>query len=96
MFALVVRFQVRPERLAEFDELTRRTLAAIAIHEPGTTTYLPTRVDGDPAARVFLEVYVDEAAFVQHEGQPHVRRFLAEREPMLTSVRVERLRAVDG
>lgn len=96
MFALVVRFQVLPARLTEFDELVRRTVEAIVLHEPGTTTYLPTRVDGDPAARVFLEVYVDEAAFADHESQPHIRHFLAERASMLESVRVERLRDLDG
>ena len=38
----------------------------------------------------------DEAAFAAHEEQPHVRRFLSAREPMLESVRVERLRGLDG
>lgn len=94
MFALVVRFQVRPDQLEQFDELVVRTLEGIAAHEPGTLTYLPTRVEGDDTARIFLEVYADEDAFVAHEEQPHTRHFLAAREPMLLSVRVERLREI--
>ncbi len=95
MFALVVRFQVRPDRLAEFDELVGRTLDGIAAHEAGTLTYLPMRVEGDDTARIFIELYADEAAFLAHEEQPHTRHFLDAREPMLMSVRVERLREID-
>ena len=92
MFALVVRFDVVPERVTEFDELVRITLASITALEPGTLQYLPTRVDGDPSARVFIEVYRDEEAFAAHEAQPHVQHFLREREPMILALRVERLR----
>lgn len=95
MLALIVRFQVRPDRIDEFDALVRVTLAGIAAHEPGTLIYLPTRVEGDDAARIFVEVYADEAAFAAHEEQPHVRHFLRERAPMLESVRVERLHDLD-
>lgn len=95
MLALIVRFQVRPDRVDEFDTLVRLTLAGIAAHEPGTLTYLPTRVEGDEAARIFVEVYTDEAAFAAHEEQPHVRHFLSERASMLESVRVERLHDLD-
>jgi len=93
VFALVVRFQVRPDRLDEFDELVGRTLVGITAHEPGTLTYLPMRVDGDDTARIFIEVYADEAAFHAHEEQPHTRDFLAALEALLVSVRIERLRS---
>lgn len=92
IFALVVRFQVRPDRLDQFDALVARALEGVAAHEPGTVTYLPMRVEDDDTARIFIEVYADEAAFTANEEQPHTRQFLAAREPMLMSVRVERLR----
>lgn len=38
------------------------------------------RVTEQPAQRVFYELYRDRAAFDEHEQQPHVRRFLIERE----------------
>ena len=96
MFALVVRFRVRPDRLVDFDDLVRLTLAGIAAHEPETLTYLPTRVEGDDTGRIFIEIYADEAAFAVHEAQPHVQHFLSARAPMLESVRVERLLDLDG
>ncbi len=94
MYALVVRFDVHPQRLSDFDELTARTVREIIAHEPGTLTYLPTIVTGAPASRVFFEVYASEAAFRAHEEQPHVRRFLADRTEMLESFRVEFLTPV--
>lgn len=94
MYALVVRFEVRPESVAAFDRLVAQTLEEIREYEPRTLTYLPTAVVDAPASRVFIEVYEDEAAFVEHERQPHVRHFLQAREPLLESVRVERLTEV--
>ncbi len=94
MYALVVRFDVLPDRLAEFDRLVTETIDEITAHEPGTLTYVSTGIDGEDSARVFIEIYADEAAFAAHEAQPHSQRFLIERESMLMSVRVERLRPV--
>jgi len=45
---------------------------------------------------LFYELYRDQAAFDAHEQQPHVRRFLAEREQHLEGVAVDRLTLVDG
>ena len=95
MYALVVRFDVLPDRLTDFDRLVAETVDQITAHEPGTLTYVSTGVEGDDAARVFIEIYRDEEAFTSHEAQPHTQRFLIEREPMLASMRVERLRPVD-
>jgi hypothetical protein len=39
MFALVVRFEVRPGHLPAFDELVAQTRADIAIYEPDTLVY---------------------------------------------------------
>lgn len=94
MYALVVRFDVLPERLRDFDRLAADTIELITANEPGTLTYVATGVEGESTARVFIEIYADKTAFVAHEEQPHVQRFLAEREPMLASLRVERLTPV--
>lgn len=95
MYALVVRFDVLPDRLKEFDRLVAATIDEITAHEPGTLTYVSTGVEGDDNARVFIEIYADEDAFAAHEAQVHTQRFLIERESMLASMRVERLRPVD-
>jgi quinol monooxygenase YgiN len=94
--ALVVRFTVRPGAEADFDRLVVRTTAAIRAHEPGTVLYAVHAVDGAPRERIFYELYRDRAAFTDHEAQPHTRRFLAEREPLLESTQVDFLALTDG
>jgi len=95
-FALVVRFTVRPEAEAEFDDLIARTTAAIREREPGTLVYACHRVDGAPRQRIFYELYRDRAAFDEHERQEHVRHFLAAREALLESTDVDFLTLADG
>lgn len=55
MFALLVRFELLPDRHHQFDELVRQIQAAIATHEPGTSIYLSHRRAGHPDERVFYE-----------------------------------------
>jgi quinol monooxygenase YgiN len=96
MYGLVVLFTLRAGQEPAFDQLVGETLASIKEREPGTLVYAVHHVQGVPEARVFYELYEDQAAFEEHERQPHVRRFLAEREQYTTDVRVDRLSLVDG
>jgi quinol monooxygenase YgiN len=95
-FALIVRFTVRPEAEAEFDELIARTTAEIRKREPGTLVYACHRVNGSPRQRIFYELYRDRAAFDEHERQEHVRHFLAAREAYLESTEVDFMALLDG
>jgi quinol monooxygenase YgiN len=96
-FGLVVRFTARDEDAARaFDALAAVTLEEIRAKEPGTLIYVNHAVEGEPSVRVFYELYADRAAFDQHEQQPHVRRFLAEREQYLSGVDVSFLHSIDG
>ncbi len=83
-FALTVRFTTRDADAAQqFDALVARTLEGIR-REPGTLAYVVHVPTDDANARVFYELYADEAAFQAHEEQPHTRHFLKEREQYLT------------
>ena len=95
-FALVVRFTVRPEAETEFDELIARTIAEIRKREPGTLVYACHRVNGSPRQRIVYELYRDRAAFDEHEGQEHVRHFLAAREALLEFTEVDFMALLDG
>jgi quinol monooxygenase YgiN len=95
-FALVVRFTVRPGCEADFDQLVARTAGGIRAHEPETLVYACHQVKGTPRERIFYELYRDRAAFNDHEAQPHTRRFLTEREPLLESTQVDFLVLSDG
>ncbi len=89
MLGLVVRFDLKPGSGEAFDRLAEETLAKIRTEEPGTIIYACHRLEGEPNARVFYELYRDREAFDAHEQQAHRRRFLTEREEHLVSTRVE-------
>jgi quinol monooxygenase YgiN len=79
-----------PTGSAAQQSIVSTTVAEIRQHEPGTLLYGVHTVDGEPA-RVFYELYRDEAAFQAHESQPHVRYFLGERDRLLERVVVDRV-----
>jgi quinol monooxygenase YgiN len=93
---LVVKFTVKEGHEEAFDDLVSGTLPRIRDREPGTLIYACHRVPDSPRTRLFYELYQDKAAFDAHEQQPHVRRFLTEREQHLEGAAVDRLTLVDG
>ncbi|MFI9328593.1 putative quinol monooxygenase [Kitasatospora sp. NPDC052868] len=96
-FGLVVRFVARDAAAARaFDELAEEALEGIRSQEPGTLVYVNHTVPEEPHVRVFYELYADRAAFEEHERQPHVRRFLAERGQYLESFEVTFLDEISG
>jgi quinol monooxygenase YgiN len=96
VFALVVRFDLRPGAAEDFDRLVAETVPLIREREPGTLIYAVHQVEGEPGVRVFYELYRDRSAFGEHERQPHVVRFLQKRERHLSGVRVEFLTPPSG
>ncbi|MFE4970948.1 putative quinol monooxygenase [Kitasatospora sp. NPDC056651] len=96
-FALVVRFVAHDATAARaFDRLAEAALEGIRAKEPGTLLYLNHTVPDEPNVRLFYELYADHAAFEEHERQPHVRRFLAERGQYLESFEVTFLDTMSG
>jgi quinol monooxygenase YgiN len=96
MYGLVVRFEVRPDCIEAFDELVSETLVGIRDLEAGTMMYFNSSVADSTSSRIFVEIYADEAAFRRHEEYSHTRRFLADRDALITSYRVEFLQPIDG
>lgn len=97
MLALVVRFDLRPGSEDEFDRLVAEAVDRIQSQEPGTLLYLCHQVRGEPAARVFYELYRDGEAFQAHEDAEYVKKFHARRKPMMAGPeRVEFLDRLDG
>lgn len=96
-FGLVVRFTARDSTAAaRFDDLAAETLQGIRSKEPGTLVYVSHIPEDEPTVRVFYELYEDREAFERHEEQPHVQRFLVEREQYLTDTEVTFLNEVAG
>ncbi|MER7670810.1 antibiotic biosynthesis monooxygenase [Kitasatospora sp. NPDC096128] len=96
-FGLVVRFIAHDPTAAQaFDRLAEEALNGIRAQEPGTLVYVNHAVADEPRVRVFYELYADREAFEEHERQPHVRRFLAERGQYLESFEVTFLDEISG
>jgi quinol monooxygenase YgiN len=94
MFTLLVRFDLPDATAADaFDRLAEVAIPLIREREPGTLTYDPYTVEGEPLARVFFEVYQDNEAHAEHERQPHTVEFLTTVRALVDSIRVERLHA---
>jgi quinol monooxygenase YgiN len=92
MFTLLVRFDLPDQAAAQtFDDLVGQAIPLIREHEAGTLTYVPYGVEGEPLARVFIEVYRDAEAHQEHERQPHTVEFLTAVRALVTNIRVERL-----
>lgn len=95
-FALVVRFILHPGHGAAFDRLVAETGEGIRDREPGTIVYACHEVEGAADQRMFYELYQDRAAFDAHEAQPHVVRFLDERNKHVAAVDVDFLSMTGG
>ncbi len=77
MYAVVARFEVKPEGVQEFDALAAWRISEAAANEPGLIAYAFHQVDGQPLARVFYEIYRDRDAFEEHRMTPQTAEFLA-------------------
>jgi quinol monooxygenase YgiN len=96
-YALIVRFTARDESAAAaFDQLAAQTLERIKAKEPDTLVYVSHMPVDEPTVRVFYELYADRETFAQHAEQPHVMRFLVDREQYLVGTEVTFLDEVAG
>ena len=96
MFAIAVRFDLTDEpAAARFDELVAATVPGILAEEEGTLVYSPYRVDGEPLARLFHEVYRDRDAHAAHEARPATAAFLEQVRGLVSGVRAEFLVPLD-
>lgn len=74
-YAVVARFDLKPEHVQDFDELAQWRISRAASEEPGLVGYAVHRIDGEPLARVFYEIYRDEAAFKEHRATEETAEF---------------------
>ncbi|MGW6914487.1 putative quinol monooxygenase [Kitasatospora sp. NPDC054939] len=74
MYAVVARFDLTPEGVEGFDALAAWRISEAA-HEPGLVGYAVHRVDDEPLARVFYEIYRDRAAFLEHRATAQTAEF---------------------
>jgi (4S)-4-hydroxy-5-phosphonooxypentane-2,3-dione isomerase len=70
MYVTLVHIHVKPERLAEFIEVTRRNHEG-SVAEPGNLRFDVLQLAEDPTRFILYEAYRDEAAAKAHKETPH-------------------------
>ncbi|WP_433249824.1 antibiotic biosynthesis monooxygenase [Streptosporangium sp. CA-135522] len=71
-----------------FDRLAEETVEAVRRSEPDTLIYACHSVKSAPLQRIVYEIYRDEVAYADHQRQPHVERFVSERQNMVLATNV--------
>lgn len=90
-FVLIVEFQVKPESLAQFNELIAVNAKASVASEPGCRQFDVLRALDDPCRIVLYEVYDSEDAFKTHLEQAHTKAFLGRAKELVTKQTVLKL-----
>lgn len=75
----------------EFDRIARRVVEQVKAREPGTLAYVMHGVPSAPLQRILYEIYRDEAAFNEHNREPHVKEFEESYQPHVLATNVIQL-----
>jgi quinol monooxygenase YgiN len=71
-------YTLHEDKTREFDRLAERAAEGVRAAEPDTLVYVIHVVPKAPMQRIIYEIYRDRAAFLTHERQPHIRKFVAD------------------
>ena len=75
MFILLVRLQVRPELVKEFEAAALKNARLSLERDPGCRRFEVSREQEDPTRWVFYETYDKEADWVAHRSSAHFLAF---------------------
>ena len=87
MHMIVVRLEVKPDRVDDFLQLVSFN-AAESRKEPGNLRFDVVRSVDNPTRFGLYEVYRDEAAVRAHQATPHYAKWRAEIEALLVTPRI--------
>ena len=87
MYMIVVRLEVKPERVDDFLKLVSFN-AAESRKEPGNLRFDVVRSVDSPTLFRLYEVYRDDAAVRAHQATPHYAKWRAEVEALLVTPRI--------
>ncbi len=85
-------FTLLEGRAAAFDRAAEQLAEQVRTREPDTLVFVIHLVPDAPMQRIFYEIYRDRPAFDQHESQPYVLRFTADRRSCVLATNVIELR----
>nr|WP_055504629.1 antibiotic biosynthesis monooxygenase [Nonomuraea pusilla] len=88
IYGLLTVFTIVDGSGEAFDRLAEATVEAVRRGEPDTLVYACHAVKSAPLQRIVYELYRDEVAYRDHQRQPHVERFVSERQTMVLATNV--------
>ncbi|MEV4174567.1 antibiotic biosynthesis monooxygenase [Nonomuraea sp. NPDC049709] len=88
IYGLLTVFTIMDGAGDAFDRLAEATVEAVRRGEPDTLVYACHAVKSAPLQRIVYELYRDEVAYRDHQRQPHVERFVNERQAMVLATNV--------
>ncbi len=88
IYGLLTVFTIMDGSGDAFDRLAEQTVDAVRRGEPDTLVYACHAVKSAPLQRIVYELYRDEVAYAEHQRQPHMERFLTERQSMVLATNV--------
>ncbi|MFI7639211.1 antibiotic biosynthesis monooxygenase [Nonomuraea sp. NPDC049400] len=88
IYGLLTVFTLMDGAGEAFDRLAEATVEAVRRGEPDTLVYACHAVKSAPLQRIVYELYRDEVAYRDHQRQPHVERFINERQSMVLATNV--------
>ncbi|MEU7893560.1 antibiotic biosynthesis monooxygenase [Nonomuraea sp. NPDC049152] len=88
IYGLLTVFTIMDGSGDAFDRLAEHTVDAVRRSEPDTLVYACHAVKSAPLQRIVYELYRDEVAYGEHQRQPHMERFLTERQSMVLATNV--------
>ncbi len=88
LYGLITIYTLAEGAAADFDALAERVVGKVRASEPDALVYAVHSVPNAEMQRIFYEVYRDRMAYEDHQRQPHIRRFEAERDPSVLATNV--------
>ncbi|WP_157549030.1 putative quinol monooxygenase [Nonomuraea candida] len=88
IYGLLTVFTIVDGAGEAFDRLAEATVEAVRRGEPDTLVYACHAVKSAPLQRIVYELYRDEVAYRDHQRQPHMERFVNDRQPMVLATNV--------
>jgi quinol monooxygenase YgiN len=88
LFGQIAIYTLIEDMTDEFDRLTEQVVTQVRSGEPSTLVYIVHAVPSAPMQRILYEVYRDRAAYEQHQRQPYVAQFEADRRPYVLATNV--------
>ncbi|MEU4572453.1 putative quinol monooxygenase [Nonomuraea sp. ATR24] len=88
IYGMLTVFTLMDGSGAAFDRLAEQTVEAVRRGEPDTLVYACHSVKSAPLQRIVYELYRDEVAYRDHQRQPHIERFIADRQSMVLATNI--------